>query len=77
MFQGRHLHLKCHPPLFCNFKWFSFNVATPHHPVFWQEVDELLAKRATELSAEGVGFYSNVFVVPKHIGALLFLLNLQ
>ena len=41
-----------------------------HHPVIQKEVDELLAKGAIEPSSGGAGFYSNIFVVPKHTGGL-------
>ena len=41
------------------------------------EVDELLAKGAIEPSSGGAGFYSSVFVVPKHTGGLCPILNLK
>ena len=41
-----------------------------HHHIIQKEVDELLAKVNSELSTGGAGFYSNVFVVPKHTGGL-------
>ena len=42
-----------------------------------KEVDELLAKGAIEPSSGGAGFYSSVFVVPKHTGGLQPILNLK
>ena len=45
--------------------------------LFRKEVDELLAKGATEPSSDGAGFYSNVFVVPKRTGGLRPILNLK
>ena len=41
-----------------------------HHPVIQKEVEELLAREATEPLTHGADFYSNVFVVPKHLGSL-------
>ena len=43
--------------------------------MIWKEVDELLAKGAIELSWGGAGFYSSMFVVPKHTGGLCPILN--
>ena len=37
----------------------------------------LLAKGAIEQSTGGAGFYSNVFVVPKHMGGLSPVLNFR
>ena len=65
MQKGHHLQLRCHPPLFCNFKQFHARAALAHHPTIKNKVDELLAKGATEPSTGCAGFYSNVFVVPK------------
>ena len=62
--------LGVHPPLLCIFNWFNIKAATGHHPIIQEEVDELLAKGATEIYAAGAGFYSNVFVVPKPTGGL-------
>ena len=67
--KGHYLQLRCHPPLFCNFKWFNIKAALVHHPIF-QKPDELLATGAIEPSTGGAGFYPNVFVVPKHIDGL-------
>ena len=41
-----------------------------HHVIVQKKVDELLAKGAIEPSSIGVGFSSNIFVVPKHTGNL-------
>ena len=40
-------------------------------------MDELLAKGAIEPSSDGAGFYSSMFVVPKHTGGLQPILNLK
>ena len=69
--------LDSHPPLFCNFQLFNVKVPAAHHPVIQKEVDELLAKGAIEPSSGGAGFYSSVFVVPKHTGGLHHILNLK
>ena len=45
-------------------------MAVAHHPLIQKEVDELLAKGAIEPSLGGDGFYSRMFVVPKHTGGL-------
>ena len=45
--------------------------------IIQKEVDELLAKGAIEPSSGGAGFYSNVFVVPKHTGGLHPIFNLK
>ena len=52
-------------------------LAAAHNPVIQKEVDELLAKGAIEPSSGGTGFYSSVFVVPKHTGGLQPILNLK
>ena len=77
MVQGHHLQLRSHPPLFRNFQHFNVKVPAAHHPVIQKEVDELLAKGAIEPSSGGAGFYSSVFVVPKHTGGLRPILNLK
>ena len=77
MVQGHHLQLKSHPPLFHDFQHFNVKAADAHHPVIQKEVDELLAKGAIEPSSGGAGFYSRMFVVPKHIGGLHPILNLK
>ena len=56
---------------------FNVKVATAHLPVIQKEVDELLAKGAIEPSSRGAGFYSSMFVVPKHTGGLRPILNLK
>ena len=77
MVQGHHLQLRSHPHLFCDFWHFNVKAAAAHHPVIQKEVDELLAKGAIEPSSGGAGFYSSVFVVPKHTGDLHPILNLK
>ena len=77
MVRGHHLQLRSHPPLFHNFWHFNVKVPAAHHPVIQKEVDELLAKGAIEPSSGGAGFYSSVFVVPKHTGGLRPILNLK
>ena len=77
MVWGHHLQLRSHPPLFCDFQCFSVNVVAAHHPVIQKEVDELLAKGAIEPPLCGAGFYSSMFVVPKHTGRLQPILNLK
>lgn len=52
-------------------------MATTHHPIIQKEVDELLAKGVIESSSGGAGFYSSMFVVPKHTGVLWPILNLK
>ena len=69
MVQDHHFQLRSHPALFCDFQHFNVKVAAAHHPVIQKEVDELLAKGAIEPSSGGAGFYSSMFVVPKHTGA--------
>ena len=69
MDRDHHLQLMCHSLHFHNFKWVNIKVATVHHPIT-QEVDELLAKGVIEPLSGGAGFYSNVFIVPKHTGDL-------
>ena len=68
MVWGHHLQLRFCPPLFHNFCQFNVKVAAAHHPIIQKEVDELLAKGVTEPSSGGAGFYSSMFVVPKHTG---------
>ena len=75
MVQGHHLQLQSHPPLFCNFWMFNVKAATTHHPIIQKEVDELLSKGAIEPFSGGAGFYSSMFVVPKHIAGLQPILN--
>ena len=77
MVGGHHLWLRSHPPLFHDFWHFNVKVAAAHHHVIWKEVDELLAKGAIEPSSGGAGFYSSMFVVPKHTGGLSLILNLK
>ena len=68
--QDHHLQVRSYPPLFSNFWQFKMKVAAAHHPIIQKEVDELLSKGAIEPYSGGTGFYSSVFVVPKHIGGL-------
>ena len=70
MVWGHHLQLRSHPPLFHDFQHFNVKAAAAHHPIIQREVDELLGKGAIEPSSGGAGFYSSVFVVPKHTGGL-------
>ena len=77
MVQGHHLQLRSHPPLFCNFQQFNVKAAAAHHPIIQKEVDELLAKGVIEPSSGGAGFYSSMFVVPKHTGGLQPIPNLK
>ena len=76
-----HLQLRCFSPLILNFKWFHISAPTlpivlviqaaaAHCPVIQKEVDELLAKGATEPSTGGSDLYSNVPVAPKCAGGL-------
>ena len=69
MVKGHHLQLQA-GPLFCHFQLFNVKVTSAHYSVIQKEGQELLAKKAVEPSTAGSGFYSNVFVVPKHVGAL-------
>ena len=77
MVRGHHLQLRSCPPLFCDFQHFNVKAAAAHHPVIQKEVDELLAKGAIEPSSSGAGFYSSMFVVPKHTGGLHPILSLK
>ena len=70
MVQGHHFQLRSYPPLFHNFKWFNIKAAAVDHPIIQKEVHELLAKGAIEPSSGDAGFFSSVFVVPKHTGGL-------
>ena len=58
-----------HPSLFCNIWQFNVKAAVAPHPIIQKEVDELLDKRVIEPSPGGAGFYSSIFVVPKHTEA--------
>ena len=78
MVWGHHLQLRSHPPLFCDFQCFNVKVAAAHYPVIQREVDVLLAKGVIKPSSGGAGFYSSLFVVPKHTGGGLWpILNLK
>ena len=52
-------------------------MAAAHHPVIQKEVDELLAKGAIVPSSGDAGFYSSMFVAPKHTGGLCAILSLK
>ena len=77
MVRGHHLQLRSHSPLFRDFWHFNIKVAAAHHPVIQKEVDELLAKGAIETYSSSTGFYSSMFVVPKHTGGICPILNLK
>ena len=77
MVLGHHLQLQSHPPLFHNFWLFNVRVATAHYSIIQNVVDELPAKGAVEPSCGGAGFYSSIFVVPKHTGGLWPIFNLE
>ena len=77
MVWGHHLQLRSCSPLFHDFWHFNVKVAAAHYPVIQKEVDELFAKGAIEHSSGGAGFYSSVFVVPKHTGGLHPILSLK
>ena len=77
MAQGHHLQFRSHSPLFHNFQQFNIQAAAAHHPIILKEEDELLAEGAFEPSSGAAGFYSSVFVVPKHTGGLQQILNLK
>ena len=77
MVQGHHLQLRSCPPLFCNLQHFNMKAAAAHHPIIQKEMEELLSKLAIEPSSGGAGFYSSVFVVPKHTGGLWPILSLK
>ena len=52
-------------------------MSAAHHPIIQKEVEELHAKGTIEPSSGGVGFYSSMFMVPKHTGGLQPILNLK
>ena len=54
---------------------FNIKAALGNHAVIQKKGQELLAKGIVELSPGGVGFYSNVFVVPKNMSGLQPVLN--
>ena len=65
------------PSLLLYFQQFNVKVAAAHHPIIQKEVDELFSKGSIEPSSGGAGFYSSVFVVPKHTDGLWPILNLK
>ena len=77
MVWGHHLQLKTCLPLFHDFQHFNDKATAAHHSVIQKEVDELLAKGAIDPSSGGAGFYSSMFVVPKHTGGFCPILNLK
>ena len=77
MVQGHHVWLRSCPSLFHNFWQFNVKASAAHHPIIQKEVDKLLAKGAIEPSSGDAGFYSSVFVVPRCIGGLWPILNLE
>ena len=77
MVKDHNLQLRAQPPLFCNFHWFIIKAALAHHPFMQKEVLKLLASGAIEPSTACAGFFSSVFVVPKHSGGLHLVLNLK
>ena len=61
MVKGYNLELRCHPLLFHNFRWFDIKAAMAHHPIIQKEVDDQIAKGATEPLGGGAGFCSMYF----------------
>ena len=76
MVKGYHLQLRSCPLLLHTLKQLNIKAAAAHYPIIQQKVDELLAKGAIESPSGGAGFYSNVYVVPKHTDGLKLILNL-
>ena len=74
---GHHLQLGYCLPWFRNVWQFNVKAATTHNPIIQKGVDELLAKGVSEPSSSGAGFYSSMFVLPKHTGGLQPNLNLK
>ena len=70
MVMGQHFQVMCCPLLLYDFRQFNIKGTPAHHSIFQEEVDELLTKGAIDPSSGGAGFYSNLFVVPQHIGGL-------
>ena len=77
MVEGHHLQIRSCPPLFCNLQQFNVKRVVAHYPIIQKEVGELLAKGVIEASFGGAGFFSSMFVVPKHTGSLQPILNLK
>ena len=69
--KSHHLQHKCYSSLFNNYKKFLQLTIL----LFQKVVDELLAKSANEPCTSDVDFNYNMFVVPKHIGDLLSIIN--
>ena len=77
MVQGHHLQFRSCPTLFHNFWQFNVKAAAAQHSIIQKEVDELLGKGMIEPSSCCAGFYSSVFVVPKHTCGLQPIFNLK
>ena len=75
MIKGHHLQHRSCPPFFHNFKQFNIKAAATHPPIIQKEVYELIVKGAP--SSGGAGFYSNVFVFPRHTGGFWPILTLK
>ena len=58
------------------FKWFNIKVATVHHPVIQNGVDDL-AKGGIELYTGGAGLYPNEFVILRCVDGLQPILSLK
>ena len=77
MVRGHYVQLRCHLPLCHDFSQLNIKQALAHHPIIQNEVNELLTKGTIEQSAGGAFLHSNIFVVPKHNGGSLPILNLK
>ena len=56
MAMGHHLQLRCHAPLFHDFKQFNIKAALSHHPFIQKKVNKVLAKGIIEPFTHGAGF---------------------
>ena len=70
MVQGHCVQLRSYLSLFDNFWQFSVKVTAANYTLIQKGVAEQLTEGAVEPSSGGAGFYSSVFVVPKHTGGL-------
>ena len=75
--KGHHLSLRAWFALLCNFHWFIIKASIVYHPVIQRELQELLAKgqlnhQVVELVTIPMGV-----VVPKWLGGLQPILNLE
>ena len=75
--KDHHRQLWCCPQLFHKFKQFNIKATMAHHPIIHNELDELLATGAIEPLTGIVGFYLNIFVIPKYAGGLQPMLSLK